>query len=575
LEAPADVRTLFGERAGDRFGVALASGDVNQSGPPDLIVGAPSSAASAPRPGVAYVYAGGGSFGTSAPEKLSAGFAGDEFGAAVAFVGDLDLDALGEFLVGASGRVYGYERARGASSSLRRGVIGGGADGDRFGAALAACGDVNGDRYEDVLIGAPGADAPEAGGGMLVDAGAASLYFGGPDFNPAADWEAFGTRAGESFGAALAAGGDLNADGFGDWLVCAPFGGSEERGEALAFFGGTLPDRIADARLEGERPGARLGASLAILGEPLPGEFARVALVEGAGDGGTLREFEVRRWWLEPLAPRWPVSAQREIRWSGAEPADVWLVRDGASPLKIASAAGGARENTLAVTVPAPVGAARIRLTAADAGVTGLAESEAIAITNTVALGTFAARRVPGEGIVLEWTTTPNVADGGVASYRIYRAPPGFPIGERIADGVSGTSLAYAEKVRGAKYTLAAVSAAGEELVLGETSLEAAPVGLRVYPVPVRSGDAVVELAPPLGADGRTAADFELSVYDVSGRKVETLARGSVQTDIGVLRLSWSGRDREGNRVKAGLYFVRAESRSAGFRLDRRVVLTR
>jgi hypothetical protein len=305
LEAPADVRTLFGERAGDRFGVALASGDVNQSGPPDLIVGAPSSAASAPRPGVAYVYAGGGSFGTSAPEKLSAGFAGDEFGAAVAFVGDLDLDALGEFLVGApgrvlagaaSGRVYGYERARGASSSLRRGVIGGGADGDRFGAALAACGDVNGDRYEDVLIGAPGADAPEAGGGMLVDAGAASLYFGGPDFNPAADWEAFGTRAGESFGAALAAGGDLNADGFGDWLVCAPFGGSEERGEALAFFGGTLPDRIADARLEGERPGARLGASLAILGEPLPGEFARVALVEGAGDGGTLREFEVRRW---------------------------------------------------------------------------------------------------------------------------------------------------------------------------------------------------------------------------------------------------------------------------------------
>ncbi|MBI1950046.1 MAG: FG-GAP repeat protein [Acidobacteria bacterium] len=90
-------------------------------------------------------------------------------------------------------------------------------DGD-VGRSVAALGDVNGDRFDDVLVGAP-----------TVGHGRVYLFYGGPGgsfLNPA--WTADGTQVGSFpsqkalFGASIAGAGDVNADGFGDYLVSAP-----------------------------------------------------------------------------------------------------------------------------------------------------------------------------------------------------------------------------------------------------------------------------------------------------------------------------------------------------------------
>ncbi len=88
------------------------------------------------------------------------------------------------------------------------------AAGDRFGFSLANAGDVDGDGYADVLVGAPAADSRR---------GRVYLYLGSPH-GPAASpaWSAAGENEGDEFGRAVAGAGDVNGDGYADVLVAAP-----------------------------------------------------------------------------------------------------------------------------------------------------------------------------------------------------------------------------------------------------------------------------------------------------------------------------------------------------------------
>ena len=103
----------------------------------------------------------------------------------------------------------------------------------RFGAALASPGDLDGDGFDDLLVGAP----HDARGGE--DAGAAVLLFGSPsgvDPDRSLTWHG---AAGDRLGWSVAGGPDVDGDGVGDLLVGAPGTGPRDllpadRGTGLA-----------------------------------------------------------------------------------------------------------------------------------------------------------------------------------------------------------------------------------------------------------------------------------------------------------------------------------------------------
>src|SRR5437899_2750699 len=114
----------------------------------------------------------------------------------------------------------------------------GGEDGDqfdeRFGASVAGAGDVNGDGFADVLVGAYQYDNGE------FDEGTAFLYYGsstGPSPLPA--WSFEPNQTGAWFGYSVASAGDVNGDGYADIIVGAPLYDDlvVDNGRAYVFLG--------------------------------------------------------------------------------------------------------------------------------------------------------------------------------------------------------------------------------------------------------------------------------------------------------------------------------------------------
>jgi hypothetical protein len=156
---------------------------------------------------------------------------------------------------------------------------------DYAGYSVSAAGDVNGDGFDDILVGAYGADPREN-----EAAGVAYVIFGrANDFNTPINLTTLngvngfrinGVAEGDYAGRAVAAAGDVNGDGFADVLVGA-FGadpnGNYERGSAYIVYGkasGFAPE-VELAALNGE-DGFRINGEVA-------GDYAGFA-VNGAGD---------------------------------------------------------------------------------------------------------------------------------------------------------------------------------------------------------------------------------------------------------------------------------------------------
>ncbi len=169
-------------------------------------------------------------FGTSA-----ASIAGTFFGYSVRGLGDWDGDGAGDFAVGApgddaaglnAGRVEIFLGAALPDTVTDRACTGEHAN-DEFGAAVAAVGNAVGSSLPDLLIGAPGFSADAAG------AGRAYLYAGGSAFEgPASGLIAVPVQgvtplaaiANDHFGTWVSSAGDLDLDGKGDYAVGAPTG---------------------------------------------------------------------------------------------------------------------------------------------------------------------------------------------------------------------------------------------------------------------------------------------------------------------------------------------------------------
>ncbi len=200
----ASAVTLTPTGAPNNFGVSVAGvGDVNADGYSDVAIGTDGA-------NVVYLWYGGASGLGATPTGLSAPSGANGFGRAVAGAGDVNGDGYPDVIVGAynSSTAYIFRGGSlGVGSSPSYTLTGAGA---QAGLAVDGAGDVNGDGYGDVLVGAPGADRT-------------AVYYGGasgPSASPSATLTP--TYSGYAFGSALAGFGDFNLDGFSDVVVASP-----------------------------------------------------------------------------------------------------------------------------------------------------------------------------------------------------------------------------------------------------------------------------------------------------------------------------------------------------------------
>jgi hypothetical protein len=292
---PVAAREQFapaGAAAGDVFGRAVASaGDMNGDGYADFAVGAPGYAAGvALAVGRVYVYFGGPAADLVPDLVLTGVAAGDQLGGSVSGAGDVNGDGYADLLVGAPGNDDGGSNAGAAylfyggpaPDAIADLVFTGAAAGDALGSSVSAAGDVNGDGYADLVI---GAGSNDAGG---TTAGRVYVYLGGPGADTIADWVFTGEVAGEQLGAAVAGAGDVNGDGFADIIAGAPSNDLDgtNAGRAYVYYGGLVADSRPDLVLHGAAAGDLFGFSVAGAGDVNGDGFGDLVVGAGNNDAG-------------------------------------------------------------------------------------------------------------------------------------------------------------------------------------------------------------------------------------------------------------------------------------------------
>ena len=237
----------------DAAGRVSAAGDVNGDGFDDLIIGAPSYGVSRVyfKRGGHIIY-GRAQFPTVVSvldsdviiERESDAFA-DLTGFSVSSAGDVNGDGFDDLILGAprngaAGNLKTYAGSTflifGGSAlpaTIKLATLGSlgvkifGADaGDESGRSVSNVGDVNGDGYDDLIIGAPKADAAN---NAKLEAGESYLIFGRAIFPATIDLKnlgsagmtIFGADANDSSGFSVSGAGDINADGFDDLFIGA------------------------------------------------------------------------------------------------------------------------------------------------------------------------------------------------------------------------------------------------------------------------------------------------------------------------------------------------------------------
>jgi len=253
------LQSINGLIASQRFGYSVSNcGDLNGDGYDDIIVGAHLNNSSAGR---AYIYFGGTNMSSTPAIVLNGEAANNFFGISVSDAGDVNGDGYSDVIVGAfgyssnTGRAYiyygGYNMDNIADAVISAPVA------SSFGYSVSAAGDVNGDGFSDVIV---------SGHTYSSNRGRAYIYYGGLIMDNIADKTLEGIATGANFGFSLTGAGDVNGDGFSDVLVGA-YAVSSFTGAAYLYYGGTNMDTIADVTFTGETTNSFLGHSVTDAGD--------------------------------------------------------------------------------------------------------------------------------------------------------------------------------------------------------------------------------------------------------------------------------------------------------------------
>jgi len=201
---------------------------------------------------------------------------GAKYGWTVASAGDVNDDGYADVLVGAplqsqlaekDGAAYVFYSSADGLTPTANWVMGSGLKGSMFGHALASAGDVNGDGYDDVIVGA----YRYKNGDLDTEEGAAFLYYGSKDgLSDAPDWQVESDQPYAQLGYAVAGAGDLNGDGFDDLALGARYYTGDEDGEGAVYvvYGSKDGPGVTPGLLiEGEQANAAFGSALAAGGD--------------------------------------------------------------------------------------------------------------------------------------------------------------------------------------------------------------------------------------------------------------------------------------------------------------------
>ncbi len=268
---------IIGLVASAGFGSSVTAADLNNDGADELLIGAPQYGDS--DAGAVYLF-----YGTVGAELADATVSasstilqgentGDYLGSDVANAGDVNGDGYADVTIGASRSEEGRSRVwlvYGRAAEYSAGSIGDIAirfnnevDDDQVG-SVGYGGDINNDGYDDMIAGAPQHHNGSylTAGAAYVLPGKASSYANGT-FSTAIHY--YGAASNQQVGVQVA-GGDTNGDGYSDLLIGTQ--PNNETGQAYLVYGSdsliSLSSLESQLTIDGEEVSDRLGNTLAM-----------------------------------------------------------------------------------------------------------------------------------------------------------------------------------------------------------------------------------------------------------------------------------------------------------------------